>query len=424
MIKKKVALVLAGGGSLGSYQVGALEALQELGYKFDIVTGTSIGALNGAFVCNGQTDKLRKLWEDITPEQVMKNGINLSIRELGASPKTTFAVNFGKWGFKYLTGGKMGADISPFKEYCKNALDVDACLASEVKFGIVTTVFPSMSGVDIDMNRASKEQYLPFLHASSACFPIFPIEKIGKKRFVDGFYSDNLPIRLAFTMGADEIIAIDMKLFSLEPQNVFYLTLPNVQYIAPYIKMGSLMDFSQTVIRNNMKLGYNDVMKHFGKYRGYSFTFSEVPEVHNYLSYVLRQYGTDSKYFIDKITEEIRSPMTETDFFLRTLELIAIRIGIEDYYDVFTFDEFKQRIIDKINEIADKTANREVKLNTIIDYIMKTGSFTKSQKVFNEYLVKFAFEYLNVDLKSVYIKEKKKEPVVTEEATEVKEIEQ
>ena len=306
-MSNKIALVLAGGGSLGSYQVGAIEALEELGYKFDIVTGTSIGAMNGAFVCNGQTDKLRKLWEDITPEQVMKNGINLSVRELGASPKTTFAVNFGKWGFKYLTGGRVGADISPFKEYCKNALDVDACLASKVKFGIVTTSFPSMSVVDIDMNRAPKDLYLPFLHASSACFPIFPIEKIGKKKFVDGFYNDNLPIRLAFTMGADEIIAIDMKLFSLEAQNMFYTTLPNVIYIAPYIKMGSLMDFSQSVIRNNMKLGYNDVMKHFGKYRGYSFTFSEVPEIHNYLSYVLRCYGTDSKYFIDKITEDIRN---------------------------------------------------------------------------------------------------------------------
>ncbi len=418
-MSNKIALVLAGGGSLGSYQVGAIEALEELGYKFDIVTGTSIGAMNGAFVCNGQTDKLRKLWEDITPEQVMKNGINLSVRELGASPKTTFAVNFGKWGFKYLTGGRVGADISPFKEYCKNALDVDACLASKVKFGIVTTSFPSMSVVDIDMNRAPKDLYLPFLHASSACFPIFPIEKIGKKKFVDGFYNDNLPIRLAFTMGADEIVAIDMKLFSLEAQNMFYTTLPNVIYIAPYIKMGSLMDFSQSVIRNNMKLGYNDVMKHFGKYRGYSFTFSEVPEIHNYLSYVLRCYGTDSKYFIDKITEDIRTPMTETDYFLRTVELIAMRIGIENYYDVFTFEEFKQLITEKMEEISQKIANKKVKLSQFVDYIMKTSSFTKSARVFNEYLFKFALSYLNIDLKNAYIDigEVKKEP-------EIKEIEQ
>ena len=405
MGKKKVGLVLAGGGSLGSYEVGAIEALQELGYTFDIVTGTSIGALNGAFVVNGQLDKLKILWEDITPEQVMKNGINLSVRQLGESPKTTFAKDFGKWAFKYITGGRMGADISPFKEYCRNALDIDSCLDSKVRFGIVTTTFPSMTCVDIDMNRASKDLYLSYLHASSACFPIFPIEKIGKKRFVDGFYSDNLPIRLAFTMGADEIVAIDMKLFSLEPQNTFYLTLPNVIYIAPYTPMGSLMDFSQTVIRNNMKLGYNDVMKRFGKYKGYAYTFKEIPVVTNYLSYIVRQYGTDSKYFIEKITEDIRSEMTESDYFIRTIELIALRLGINDYYTVFTYSEFKQLIVDKIMEMSDKYKDTSLTFSQKLDRIMKAGNFSKSQKVFNEYLIKFVSSYLDLVIPEEEIKE-------------------
>ena len=75
--KKKLGLVLAGGGALGAYQVGAIEALEQLGYEFDVVTGTSIGAINGALVCAKKTSQLRSLWEDITPEKVMVNGINL-----------------------------------------------------------------------------------------------------------------------------------------------------------------------------------------------------------------------------------------------------------------------------------------------------------------------------------------------------------
>lgn len=43
----KYGLVLSGGGSKGAYESGCMKALQELGYHFDIVTGTSIGALNG-----------------------------------------------------------------------------------------------------------------------------------------------------------------------------------------------------------------------------------------------------------------------------------------------------------------------------------------------------------------------------------------
>ena len=44
------ALVLSGGGSKGAYQIGAWKALKKLHIKFDIVTGTSVGALNGALV--------------------------------------------------------------------------------------------------------------------------------------------------------------------------------------------------------------------------------------------------------------------------------------------------------------------------------------------------------------------------------------
>lgn len=41
---------MGGGGSRGSYQIGVWEALRELGIDYQIVTGTSIGALNGALM--------------------------------------------------------------------------------------------------------------------------------------------------------------------------------------------------------------------------------------------------------------------------------------------------------------------------------------------------------------------------------------
>ena len=47
---EKYAVTLAGGGSKGIYQIGAWKALDELGIEFEAVTGTSIGAINGAFM--------------------------------------------------------------------------------------------------------------------------------------------------------------------------------------------------------------------------------------------------------------------------------------------------------------------------------------------------------------------------------------
>ena len=50
----KRALVLSGGGGRGSYQIGVWKALRDLGIKFDIITGTSVGALNGALMVQDQ----------------------------------------------------------------------------------------------------------------------------------------------------------------------------------------------------------------------------------------------------------------------------------------------------------------------------------------------------------------------------------
>ena len=57
------ALVLSGGGSKGSYQIGAWKALKKLHIKFDIVTGTSVGALNGALITQKNYYKAIHLWK-------------------------------------------------------------------------------------------------------------------------------------------------------------------------------------------------------------------------------------------------------------------------------------------------------------------------------------------------------------------------
>ena len=50
----KTALVLGGGGAKGSYQTGVLEALKDLKIKYDIVTGASVGSINGAIAVTGK----------------------------------------------------------------------------------------------------------------------------------------------------------------------------------------------------------------------------------------------------------------------------------------------------------------------------------------------------------------------------------
>jgi NTE family protein len=67
---KKVALVLQGGGALGSYQAGVYEALASSEYPPDWVAGISIGAINAAIIAGNPPEsrvaRLRGFWEEIT----------------------------------------------------------------------------------------------------------------------------------------------------------------------------------------------------------------------------------------------------------------------------------------------------------------------------------------------------------------------
>ena len=75
-MKKKLAFVLGGGASRGAMQVGALRALLEVGYQPDLVTGTSIGATNAAFLAvNGFTleavNKLEQVWKSVVDNEML-----------------------------------------------------------------------------------------------------------------------------------------------------------------------------------------------------------------------------------------------------------------------------------------------------------------------------------------------------------------
>lgn len=105
----KTAFVLGGGGSKGAYEIGVWKALKELNIHFDIVTGTSIGAMIGAMIVQDDYEKCLKLWEKLTVDQVIKNGVNFDFDiERLMSQKDQY-----KTFLSSMLENK-GADISPF----------------------------------------------------------------------------------------------------------------------------------------------------------------------------------------------------------------------------------------------------------------------------------------------------------------------
>ncbi|HPM47558.1 MAG TPA: patatin-like phospholipase family protein, partial [bacterium] len=80
----KTGLVLSGGGAKGAYQVGAIKALVEYGFEFDMISGASIGALNGAVLASSGSfsegaAKLEFLWKEICKLNVLQPNLNTDI---------------------------------------------------------------------------------------------------------------------------------------------------------------------------------------------------------------------------------------------------------------------------------------------------------------------------------------------------------
>ena len=261
----KQALSLCGGGSRGSYELGAWTALTEHGFSFDLVTGSSIGALNGTLMVQGDYSLACQLWREITVEDVMANGINLD---------TSIERMFNQKGdlnlFLRKYAENRGADISPLKDLLTRVIDEPRFRASPMGFGLVTVAFPSLQPLELTKADIPDGMLIDWLLASASCFPAFPMHKIDGKSYLDGGYHDNLPIRFAFKLGADHVTAVDLTYPPLHPE---FRRHPCVTYICPSWNLGSILLFDPDVMEQNRRLGYNDACRALGSLFGWRYSF-------------------------------------------------------------------------------------------------------------------------------------------------------
>lgn len=68
----KTALVVSGGGSRGAFAVGAIEVLWERGWRFDVISGTSTGALITALATINDIDELVKIYTSVRTKDIIR----------------------------------------------------------------------------------------------------------------------------------------------------------------------------------------------------------------------------------------------------------------------------------------------------------------------------------------------------------------
>ena len=185
---KNYCLILAGGGTRGAYQVGAWKALQELGIVVSAVAGTSIGAINAAFILQGDSGKLERLYSDIDISDVIETSA-----EIGENRNLFNIGNIVKVARDYIK--QKGFNNEPLKELLEQNLDIAAIYRSSINFGMVTYSVKNHRPLEIFRENILPEEFIQYLLAS-ACFPIYKAQKIGENKFMDGGLYDNMPINM------------------------------------------------------------------------------------------------------------------------------------------------------------------------------------------------------------------------------------
>ncbi|HSA70163.1 MAG TPA: patatin-like phospholipase family protein [Burkholderiales bacterium] len=181
------AFVLAGGGSIGAVQVGMLRELLAHGVTPDLVVGSSVGAINGAYLAGAPglegVQRLETIWRDLQRRQVFP----ITWRSMmGAITRRSSLVDPG--GLRRLLEAHL-----PYEELERAAIPLHV-VATDLLVGSLVKL-SSGSAVDAVL-------------ASCAIPGAFPPVRIGERYLVDGAVASNTPIRVAMELGATRLVVL------------------------------------------------------------------------------------------------------------------------------------------------------------------------------------------------------------------------
>ena len=404
LVPSETALVLGGGGAKGAYEVGAIAALDELGIKAGSVFGTSVGALHAAMYAQGSMDAAAALWDNIRLSDVV------SEESLAIADDAENIFDHPEKLLEFITryAQKKGVDVSPLMDILHKLIDEDKIRRSGVHLGIVTTRFPSLAMVEKRLEEMETGSLIDWLMASASCFPIFPMKQVGGDRYIDGGFCDNTPVEMAVRSGARDIVAIDIGKHRSHTQ---YDRRPNITYIRTSQPLGGLLTLDSALSARNRILGYNDVMRAFGRMRGVSYSFDAVDAQALYAraqDYVihLTQLETSMCHsnaltrtreigapFFSLLEEDLPEKADCSDYLLRGCELCA-QIAEVNPAQVMTFatlrDELHARLpLEKAESMlgsllggrvgvlfAKPQIDRKLVISCLYHLLMREGSFS------------------------------------------------
>jgi NTE family protein len=182
------ALILSGGGARGAYQAGVYRYLSEIDWKPDLISGTSVGAINACAIASGfDARKLQTFWLNIARDNVFAFSLWRKI-----------------WQFISRSGYSAVLDTAPLRKFLSNNIDLRSLGESDIEVAICA----------VNMLRSelrfftNKEIGVDEIMASSAIPLLFPWQNVQGEPHWDGGIMANTPILPALRRGSREIVVV------------------------------------------------------------------------------------------------------------------------------------------------------------------------------------------------------------------------
>ena len=357
-------LVLEGGGTKGAYQLGAYKALRDLGIEFKGVAGTSIGALNGAYIVQDNIDVLEEIWTkyDYTHFMNVDEETYHNIKNIDCTPKNINSI------ISLINKARKneGIDISPFRSLLSKTIDEDVIRNSNKDFGLVTVVWDGkIIPSPMFLENIEKGKLLDYLIAS-ASLPIFKLDKLDDKLFLDGLFHNNLPVSLLKEKGYEDIVVIRLVDDLFGKINLNHHQDINMKVIVPSESLGGCLNLDPDNVRKNIRLGYLDAMKTFNKYDGVKYYFNKDYKYdEDYCFYKLSNLNNQTIEILIKVLNIKRDISKRT-----LLENIVPKIG--DYLNLpknFSYKDLFYCIYEKKLEENDINRTNLYDFNKVVEVV-------------------------------------------------------
>ena len=210
--RPKVGVVLSGGGAKGTAHIGALKVMEEAGIPIDIIVGTSMGSIIGGLYSIGYTPEqldsifMAQDWPALLGDQADQSSIDLQTREQDS--QYILSVPFFEKPQDLISGGlikgrNIGRMLWELTEGYHDSIDFRtmpipfACVSQDLVTGKEVVFRSGVLPVSI---RASMS--IPGVFA--------PVDTDGQL-LIDGGITNNYPVDVAQSMGADIIIGVDVQ---------------------------------------------------------------------------------------------------------------------------------------------------------------------------------------------------------------------